>query len=140
MLKKTVNEIFLENNIKNTSQRRSVFNVLSNSSSPMTAENIYSQIVNKIKISLSSVYRILDVFFTKGLIEKVFLSDQNSALYEISTLDHSHFLRCTSCKCKTKIPECPISEYEKEIQDKTSFHITNHKLEFYGRCSGCQNK
>ncbi len=133
-------EIFRKNNMKVTKQREWVFHILRHENVPLTAEEIYlKQIEEESKISLSTIYRILDVFVSKGLIQKSNISD-NKAVYEVSGIGHKHHLICTSCGKIIALDHCPIEEYEKTLEENTGFEITSHKLAFFGYCPDCKGE
>mgnify|MGYP000344742423 CR=1 FL=1 len=70
MFSEEAKKIFKQNGIKNTKQRQCVFEYLLKSDAPITAEMIFMSISRKDQedsINLSTVYRILDVFFKKGI-------------------------------------------------------------------------
>lgn len=132
-------EIFRKNNIKITKQREWVFHMLMHASVPLTAEEIFvKQMEEEGKISLSTIYRILDVFVSKGLVQKSNISD-NKAVYEVIGIGHKHHLICSSCGKIIALDHCPIEEYEKTLVESTGFEITSHKLAFFGCCPACKN-
>ncbi|MDD3393131.1 MAG: Fur family transcriptional regulator [Anaerotignum sp.] len=134
-------EIFNQNNIKTTKQRETVFDVLMNASMPLTVEEIYVTLREKEKnMSLSTIYRVLDVFVSKDLVEKSNFSKSNMAVYEIKGTKHKHHLICICCGKIVALDSCPIHDYEKALEKTTSFDIISHKLEFFGYCPECKIK
>lgn len=134
-------ELFINKGIKNTNQRNIVYNVLKQANAPMTAEQLFFKIKNiDAGISLSTIYRILDVFVGKGMVRKISLTDDNKAMYELECVEHRHHLICVGCKKMTVVDNCPFETYEKSLEQKTSFHITAHNLEIYGYCPLCKAK
>lgn len=132
-------KIFLQYNVKNTRQRNAVFDVLNGVERPMTAEQIFMKVKEvDASLSLSTVYRILDVFIDKKLVIKTSLTEENKALYERNRMDHKHYLVCTDCKKVVPMAECPLHSLEEKLRDNTGFEITGHKLELYGRCLDCK--
>ena len=133
-------EIFRKNNIKTTKQRELVFDILMNASVPLTAEEIYvKQMEEESNISLSTIYRILDVFVSKCLVQKSNISD-NKAVFEVIGMGHKHHLICISCGKIIALDHCPMKEYEKTLEENTQFEITSHKLAFFGYCPMCKQK
>lgn len=133
-------EIFKKNNIKATKQRELVFQLLTESDVPLTAEEIYVMLMEKEKnMSLSTIYRILDVFVSKGLVQKSNITN-NKAVYEVLGMGHKHHIICISCGKIIALDHCPIREYEKALEKETEFEITSHKLVFFGYCPACRKK
>ncbi len=133
-------EIFRKNNIKATKQREVVLDILMNASVPLTADEIYvKQMEGESNISLSTIYRILDVFVSKCLVQKSNISD-NKAIFEVIGMGHKHHLICLACGKIIALDHCPMGEYEKSLEKETQFEITSHKLAFFGYCPMCKQK
>lgn len=134
-------EIFNNYKIRNTKQRNIILNILKNTGSPLTAEDIFikTQSANDY-MNFSTVYRILNTFVSKNMILKTSISGDEKNMFELNLEEHSHYLICTLCKNMIKIGQCPLEEYESQLQKSTKFHITGHKLEVYGYCPTCISK
>lgn len=129
--------------LRASKNRDDVICILQNSSTPVSVEDIYEKIKNQNnKISLSTVYRIIEKLVNLGIVHKVTTLDDNKALYEIikDSHTHHHYMICVKCKKMIPIDDCPVKELEKIIADKTGFNITSHKFELYGECENCARK
>ncbi len=129
--------------LRASKNRDDVICILQNSSTPVSVEDIYEKIKNQNnKISLSTVYRIIEKLVNLGIVHKVTTLDDNKALYEIikDSHTHHHYMICVKCKKMIPIDDCPVKELEKIIADKTGFNITGHKFELYGECENCARK
>jgi Fur family transcriptional regulator, ferric uptake regulator len=125
--------------IKFTQQRSITLDVLRQSEVPLSAEQVFMQVkALDSMISLSTVYRILDLFIIKAMVLKVNISDDHRAMYELNNLQHKHHLICTACKRIMVLDSCPFAEYEQLLAQKTNYHITAHKFEIFGLCPQCQ--
>ncbi len=132
-------ELFKKNNIKNTKHRNLVLDVLKESQFPITTEDIYLKLQERgAHISLSTIYRILDVFANKGMVVKAIISEGSKAMVELQHLEHKHHLICKECNKIVAIEDCPFEEFAKALEKKTDFDITGHKLEIYGYCPACK--
>lgn len=133
-----VKEILRKNEIKCTSQREIVLNILIQSKTPLTAEQIYiySKEANNL-INLSTVYRVLELLLSKDIIKKLSFTDEGSNVYEIKDEKHRHYLICMGCKKIIPVCGCPIEEYEKNLNESSDFKILGHSLELYGYCTEC---
>lgn len=130
--------LFTQSGIKNTRQRQQLYSTMAQADGPRTADQLYQTICQTDQtMNLSTIYRILETFVDKGLIEKSFTSFDNKTAYEIHIAEHKHYLICTSCKRIEPLKCCPISSYEKELAQKMNYDITGHKLEIYGICPSC---
>lgn len=130
---------FFDFGIKMTKQRIGLIEALKKASQPMTAEQLFLNLHDaEASISLSTVYRILETFVLKGMVEKVISAEHQKAVYELNRQEHRHHLICTRCKNLMTLTGCPLIDYEGALEEKTHFRITGHRLEVYGICPVCQ--
>ncbi len=123
--------------LKVTPSRIAVLDVLSTAKYPLDADEIYDYLKEKnAKIDRATVYRILDVFLEKGLIQKVEFGEGRSR-FELRRNDHHHLI-CEKCGSVADISDCRISDLEKQIKQKKYFLVKRHTLEFFGICRLCQ--
>lgn len=134
-------EFFSNHGIKNTRQRNMIFDILKEESLPLTADRVFFKAKEiDTTISLSTVYRILDIFVDKGMVLKTSISEDNKAVFELNRMEHKHYLVCIRCKKIMAVDNCPFEVYEKSLEQETSFQITSHRLEIYGYCPVCKTK
>lgn len=127
--------------LKNTKHRADVLKALELSSQPVSAEQIYLSLQEKNgDISLSTVYRILELLVSKEIVLKMNSLEGDRALFELNRMVHRHYLVCLGCHKMLPIDDCPLDEYEKQLPCKNGFYATGHSLEIYGYCSDCYRK
>ena len=129
--------------LRASKNRDEVISLLQRQTAPLAVEDIYAKIrKTDNKISLSTVYRIIEKLVSLDVVHKVTTLDDNKALYEIvkDSNTHHHYMICVKCKKMIPIDDCPVRELEKNIADKTGFNIIGHKFELYGECQKCANK
>lgn len=128
-------------NIRTTRQRMSVLTTLLGSDTPLTAEEIYVRVREYCpNVSFSTIYRVLDTLCEKNVLTKSGLMEGGRALYEVTPLTHRHNLICVKCHRITPLKDCPLQEYETNIEKTTGYTVSGHKLEVYGVCPRCQGK
>lgn len=126
--------------VKLTRQRLELMEHLIQAEGPVSAEQLFLKLrEGAASISLSTVYRILEAFALKGLVDKVVSSGDHKAVYELNRQEHGHHLICSNCKVRRTIPGCPLAGYEEALAQTTHFKITGHRLEVYGLCPSCQS-
>jgi Fur family ferric uptake transcriptional regulator len=132
-------EILKEKGIKITKGRTEILNILKNSENSLSAEKIY-QIYrkNNININLSTIYRTLELFEEKEIIEKITLNDGVFS-YKLKSKTHRHHLECDICHKEVEIP-CPMLQIEEMVQNRTGFTLTTHDLVMKGVCKDCKKK
>lgn len=121
-----------------TSQRALLLELLRQSDGHLDADELYSRARKKnSRISLSTVYRNLQLFKKLGLIEEHHF-DAEHHHYEVkSGAEHQHLL-CVSCG---KVVEfaCPLSyEFRDNIGKQYDFDITDVEVRMTGLCSRCR--
>ena len=133
-------EILAAKGIKGTKQRIAVIEELLSSTVPLTADDIYMRIhdTGSANLSLSTVYRILDTLVKNEIVAKSALMDGGKAMYEMVSGVHHHNLICIKCHKMMSFGDCPLGDFEKNLEDTTGFHISGHKMEIYGICPECR--
>lgn len=127
--------------LKNTKHRAEILQMLEQSPQPVAAEDIYMRLQHGgVSINLSTVYRILDAFAAKNLLNKLSLTGDSRTLYEYNRMAHRHYLICISCKKIEAIDACPLKEYQRQVTEQTHFEIVGHKLDMFGYCPECRKK
>lgn len=130
-------EILRGHGLKVTKPRTAILELLVNNEHGLDAEKIKKTIEkDKLFIDLSTVYRTLDTFESKGIVSKFDLGDKKYN-YKIKLHTHSHNLECEICGKNFDL-ECPMNIFEDMITKETGFYLTNHKIELKGVCKNCQ--
>ncbi|TDX48951.1 Fur family transcriptional regulator [Orenia marismortui] len=137
---KNLKSILAANNYKLTSQRKLILDILlNNEGEHLSAEEVYN-IVKKEDpgIGLATVYRTLELFCELGITQQLNFDD-NCRRYELDTgEDHHHHLVCSKCGKVTEFNDKILEEFEKDLQIKHKFKVTDHRIKFYGYCEECQ--
>ena len=130
--------------IKWTKQRKDIFEVLKWAKKPVSAHDIYQEIlklneVDASNFAISTVYRSLAIFEEKGLVEKSVLLGSDTAVYELTDGHHKHYAVCLSCHKLVPLKHCPFEHVEHDHMESEDgeFVVTGHKLELYGYCKEC---
>lgn len=132
--------VFISKGIKTTRQRVLLFDILKETNTPLAVEEIYSKVSSiDSSFNMSTVYRILEVFVSKGMVIKSNKVDNKAAVFELNRDNHTHQLICLKCCKVIPIEVCPLKKFEESMKKTTDFEITGHKLEVFGYCSECKN-
>ncbi len=130
-----IEDLFKKAGLKNTRQRYIILKKIESSKEPVTAEDIFRQLVSEeCKINLSTVYRTLNVLTDKNVLLKILKGD-GTAAYEINNLSHNHYITCS-----VLLDGCPVRELSENISKSTGFKVTGHTLQLMGICSKCLEK
>ncbi len=127
--------------LKNTRYRHQVLQLLKTQKQGLTADEIFLKLSrDENSLSLSTIYRILQCFVSRGILSKSLPLHYKKALYEIQGIQHQHALRCLSCDKTIPIEDCPLKALEQTLSKKTSYKIIGHRMDIYGYCPDCQKK
>ncbi|MBN2540383.1 MAG: transcriptional repressor [Bacilli bacterium] len=139
MRKENLIDKIMDAGLKNTKYRVHIIDLLSGTEELLSAQEIYHRLIHKkLRINLSTVYRTLDKLVETKIVSRVQIENEKQALYEYNRNIHHHFLICQSCNRIIPIYHCPLHEYEQKLEEESGFHITAHRVEFFGYCSDCQ--
>ena len=87
------------------------------------------------KISLSTVYRTVNILEELGLIEASELGEDHYH-YEVRLSEHYHLI-CLSCG---KVVEIPPVDAVRKLGEEHDFELAGVKLELFGYCPACRKK
>ncbi len=110
-----------------TKARSQILNIFKNAAYPISA----SDLLKKIKVNKTTIYRDLDFFVDTGLIQEVFFGDRKKR-YELKDLEHHHHLICLNCRGVTDV------NIKEVFNTPKNFKVIKHNLEFFGFCANCQ--
>ena len=121
-----------------TSQRALILEIIRHRH--LDADEIYRQARDKQpRLSLSTVYRTLQVLKKLGLVEELHF-DEAHHHYEVKPSSEHHHLVCLGCGKVVEF-KCPLSPRMKvNIAREKGFEITGTEIRMTGYCSKCRQK
>ena len=128
-----IEDICLQKGLRMTGQRRTIAQVLSESSDHPDAEALYRR-ASRVdpKISLATVYRTVKLFSDAGIIESHDFGD-GRARYETADDDHhDHLIDVQSGEVIEFVNE-EIERLQERIAEELGYELVDHRLELYGR-------
>lgn len=130
---------FKEKHIKTTKGRILILDILTKSNEAVSADKIFEICKeNGCSINLSTVYRCLELFSEKQIIDKFDLGE-GKYNYKLKGHGHKHIIQCSICNKKVEI-DCPMLQVEEIIKNKTGFVLLEHELKMKAVCKECSNK
>jgi Fur family ferric uptake transcriptional regulator len=120
-----------------TKLRKTILEIVENSDIPIKVKSIYQQLAQK--PDLSTVYRALDFFQKKNLLQRINFFNKEQYYYSAKK-PHRHFILCQKCQHIDAFNRCPAHSLEKELENQFDFKISDHFLHFIGLCKECQKK
>lgn len=122
--------------LRQTNSRVALLKFLGLKKGPVDVGEIEEYLNTKVKTNQATVYRILNTFYDKGIIER-FEFKEGKYRYELSGSDHHHVV-CEKCGKIEDISGCNLYKLEREVKEKTGYSIRRHSLEFFGLCQPCR--
>jgi Fur family ferric uptake transcriptional regulator len=124
---------------RHTKQRKAILEILENAEFPIHAEDIFLKLKDRgMDISLSTIYRNLDMLTKEGLVVKSYMLGEDKARFALP--DKKNYLVCEKCGKIVIIDNCPFDKFKEELIEVHGFDITGHSIEVYGICPDCKNK
>ena len=130
-----IREVLKSKNIKITKARLLIYDLLLNKEESLSAEYLFNKCKEQEDINLSTIYRTLELFENKGIVDKIFALDGTSA-YTIRKHKHNHIVECSLCHKEIEVA-CPMTQIEELLKEQTGFKLTEHKLQLRGLCKEC---
>jgi len=125
---------------RKTEQRQLIIDIIRQAKEHLDADEIYQQARQKLpSISLSTVYRSLQLFKKLGLIEEHQLGGMRR-FYETTPRPKHHHLVCLGCgrifefKCSSEV------KLKSRISKEEGFKITDAEVRLVGYCPDCQRR
>lgn len=132
-------DLLKKNGMKSTLARVEILGLLRSENKCFSAEELYNQCVkDNININLSTIYRTLEAFEEKSLIEKLNLGNGKHS-YSYKNDDHKHVLECSLCHKEIEV-DCPMKQVEELLKNKAGFTMTEHQLYIKGVCDDCKDE
>jgi len=122
--------------LRDTIQRRHIYEVLMKSKYPLSAIEIHGRLS---EIDLATIHRALNTFIKLDLIEWNNFFEEGKK-YSLKMKSHNHVITCKKCGKTAIFDICFIDSFEKNILKRTGFQVLEHQLQFSGLCSLCRNK
>lgn len=130
-------QLLINKGLRLTEKRKAILQLLATNLKPLDVVAIENQLFKKkLRIDQVTIYRILDAFVEKQLVNRLNFHE-GKFRYELVQTDHHHII-CETCGLVEEVYSCPLQRLEEEIKEKQNFTISRHALEFFGLCKKCQ--
>jgi len=125
-------------NIRLTSARKAILELLETKGNHSTALEIHNQLKNRLpSLNLTTVYRSLEYLVEHKLISVADIG-VGSPVYEKVTSSPHHHLICQNCNKIEQIDHSLVSPFFSFLESKIGFEVQTNHLVLYGVCKGCQ--
>src|SRR4030043_649068 len=121
-----------------TTQRALLLELLRHSGRHVDADELYRRAKKKnSRISLSTVYRNLQVFKRLGLVDERHFDEEHHH-YEVKSGEEHQHLLCIRCGTVVEFDYPASRKFKKDVGQKYGFRITGVEIHMTGLCSGCR--
>ena len=121
-----------------TPQRIAVLRILAHTNGHPSVETIYEEVKKDFPTtSLATVYKTVTLLKELNEVLELGFPDGRNRYDGVRPYPHPHLI-CTKCH---KIIDPDLESLDgmtKELASETGFHITSHRLDFFGICPECQ--
>ncbi len=126
--------------LRATSQRTQLLELIRQGKGHLDADELYRRVREKQpRLSLSTVYRSLQIFKKLGLVEELHF-DENHHHYEVKPASEHHHLVCLGCGRVVEF-DSPLSRYiKRNVAEAKDFEIIDTELRMSGYCPKCHQK
>jgi Fur family ferric uptake transcriptional regulator len=123
-----------------TAKRALVYQVIQESESHLPAEEIYlrAKALNP-NISLSTVYRTLNILKDLGLVRELHLDEEHHHYELVEGSAHYHMI-CSQCGKIEEFKSELVDKLAEELEKKYGFETKSIHIDFVGLCADCRNK
>ena len=121
-----------------TPQRLMIASAIENSDDHISAEEIYSQVVDKYpNVNISTIYRTLELLEQLGLVTDTDLGG-GRVRYHPADKGHHHHLICQECGAVMDLDESVLSSLKDTLLRECEFIADLRHLGIFGRCVKCR--
>lgn len=141
MIKNDINfrEILHKANLKATSQRLAICELLYENENHPTAKSIYDRLKEQYpSLSLSTIYNTLDILVGMGLVNALGSIGDDTVHFDGNTTPHIN-LACTKCHSVTDLSSNYVDLLDQAIHQVSGFKLSGSHILYYGICPECQN-
>ncbi|HEY33396.1 MAG TPA: transcriptional repressor [Dehalococcoidia bacterium] len=123
-----------------TNQRTLIVEIIRQGGGHLDADEVYRRAREKQpRLSLSTVYRTLQVLKKAGLVEEVHI-DETRHCYEIKPSTEHHHLVCLECGRVVEFQYPLVRLVKRKVVEAKDFEITGSEVRMTGYCPTCRRK
>ena len=121
-----------------TPQRLMVVSAIENSEDHISADEVYSQVVDKYpNVNISTVYRTLELLKRLGMVTETDLGG-GRVRYHPANKGHHHHLVCQECGAMIDLDESLLRPLQEALLLEHNFIADLRHLAIHGRCVVCR--
>jgi len=116
-----------------------VLTLLAEAEFPLTWTQICEATTIKKQFDPATIFRILEKLERTNIVQRMVFRERSSYYYLAIPGERHTYLICLSCGKILHLDQgFPLTEVDREVEEKTGFADVLHQLQFYGTCQHCQ--
>ena len=128
-----------EQGLRLTEQRRTIVDAFFGAEGHVDIDTLYQLVKERdSRIGQATVYRTLKLLTESGLANTSRFGG-TATRYEPADDEHHDHLVCRGCGLIVEFVNDAIEELQEAVAQQHGFTLETHKMELYGRCSGCRD-
>lgn len=136
--KQAFREYLTRQGLKSTRQREVILDEFLASGAHLSTEELYLALRKQHPgIGYATVHRTLKLLAESGLAAPRHFGDGQTRYEQHSDAHHHDHLICTVCGAIIEFEDEVIELLQEKVAKEHGFLIERHRLDIYGRCSGC---
>lgn len=123
---------------RSTRQKRAVWAALNSLEDFVSAQELHRLLTDRgEKVSLATVYRVLQAHQEEGLVD-VLRPDDGEAIFRVCAAEvHHHHLVCRTCGLTVEFEAPQMETWANDLAIENGFTDARHTLEIFGLCRKC---
>jgi Fur family transcriptional regulator, ferric uptake regulator len=123
-----------------TEPRRAVARLIADRDGHFSAADLVSEArERRLAVGRATIFRTLDLLAELDLVERIDLPTGEHA-YVACEPAHHHHVVCSGCGRSDDIDDAGMRAVVREVERRTGYAISEHRLELFGLCADCQNQ
>jgi Fur family transcriptional regulator, ferric uptake regulator len=126
--------------LRNGGARRTVIDLLAEQDCCLTAQEIFDRLrASGRQVGIASIYRVLELLSSEGLLQKIDLGSGISHYEPIhSGGDHHHHLVCDACGKVEAFEDPQLENAIHRLEESSGYAVAGHDVVLHGACGDCR--
>jgi Fur family ferric uptake transcriptional regulator len=121
-----------------TEPRRAVARLIADRDGHFSAADLVTEArERRLAVGRATIFRTLDLLAELDLVERIDLPSGEHA-YVACEPAHHHHVVCSGCGRSDDIDDAGMRAVVREVERRTGYAISEHRLELFGLCATCQ--
>jgi len=126
--------------LRNGGARRAVIDLLAEQNCCLTAQEIFDRLrASGRRVGIASVYRVLELLTSEGLLHRIDLGSGISRFEPVHTGGgHHHHLVCDSCGKVEAFEDPGLETAIHRVEASSGYAVAGHDVVLHGACGDCR--